>query len=235
MSFYGGFYSYTSVADKQRKAQKYIQKMEKSGIVLHPIEENSKPGSTWWGKAWNQNMTRYADLENRVSRGHSYVRNGFVLDMTIEKGVVKALVAGSSSTPYSVKVLFDVLTESELCKVNEICGQRIDSLEDLIFGRFPKDLGESFLDLLFPSPSAIHFSCSCPDSAYMCKHIAAVIYGIGVRLDEDPLLLFSLRGIDSATLIRSSLESRTKTLLANASKPSDRILDQSEVSKLFGL
>ena len=180
-------------------------------------------------------MTRYADLENRVSRGHSYVRNGFVLDMTIEKGVVKALVAGSSSTPYSVKVLFDVLTESELCKVNEICGQRIDSLEDLIFGRFPKDLGESFLDLLFPSPSAIHFSCSCPDSAYMCKHIAAVIYGIGVRLDEDPLLLFSPRGIDSATLIRSSLESRTKTLLANASKPSDRILDQSEVSKLFGL
>lgn len=140
----------------------------------------------WWGKAWNQNLESYADYSNRIARGRSYVRNNAVLDLKIVKGEVKAIVQGSSSKPYMITVQIDKLSNERWNKVITLCNHRIDTLEQLVAGSFPKELEVLFKERkygLFPSPKEIHFDCSCPDWASMCKHVAAVLYGIGARLD----------------------------------------------------
>lgn len=234
MSFYG-YYDYVTVGEKIAKAKRWMKKQEASGVVLHPIQERSKPGRTWWGKAWLDNFKNYADFSNRVSRGRTYVTHGFVLDLVIKEGTVRALVAGSNNNPYSIKILIDPLTKEEKNDIIHTCGQKIESMESLIEGRFPSELGEQFLQLLFPSPEAIRFACSCPDYAYMCKHVAAVLYGIGVKLDDNPSLLFELRGIDPSSLIRKSIENRTRELLGNATKKSSREIAAEDVTRLFGI
>ena len=201
---------------------------------VSPIPYDTPLGTTWWGKAWNNNLKRYADCDNRVGRGKSYLKNGFVVDMQIDTGIIYAKVMGSRATPYNVSVRIDPITKQRWNELLEKCGARINDVQSLVAGDFPKSLQDILEEELFPNPKEIHFACSCPDGASMCKHVSAVLYGIGVFLDKDPTLFFKLRDIDMHDLIKKSVADRTKLLLQNAKKKSDRVIDEEEATKLFG-
>jgi uncharacterized Zn finger protein len=234
-----GYYKYTPVAQKKAKAQKQLEKLRKKNPNISPvIVEGRKIAKTWWGASWNKNLESYADYSNRIGRGSAYVKNGMVLDLQITKGEISALVQGSVAKPYEISIKIDKLPDS---RWNDIVGQisrGIGSVEELIAGKFPQELAKVFLQQgkgLFPSPEEISFSCSCPDWAYMCKHVAAALYGIGARLDQDPFLFFTMRDIDFSSLIKKSVDEKMGNLLKNAGKKSKRILDDADIGELFGV
>lgn len=228
---------YVPVAEKRKKAEKQLQKLLKKDKNLAPIIiEGRKIATTWWGTAWCKNLESYADYSNRIERGRSYVRNGFVLDLKIDEGVVTAKVFGSDI--YTVKIEIDVLSKAKKGRITKAVGRKIESITDLVEGKFPKDFEEIFLtqkEGLFPSPKEIKMDCSCPDWATMCKHVAAVLYGVGARLDEDPLLFFKLRGIDVSTFIKASIEEKISHMMKNAGRTSERILEDADLNELFGV
>lgn len=155
-----------------------------------------------------------------------------------EAGKVTALVQGSGKKPYNVRVRIDKLTEEQYDNIVKKCASKIQNLEDLIKGNFPDDLKALFTQKgagLFPSMAKIHFDCSCPDWADMCKHVAAVLYGIGSRFDKDPLLFFKLRGVDTDRLIGSAIKDRIESMIENATRPSPRIMDDGDVAAVFGV
>lgn len=234
-----GYGNDESAAEKKAKALKSLEKLMKKDPTIQPvILEGRALAKSWWGKAWNQNLESYADYANRVDRGKKYVRNNCVLDLKIQKGTVLAKVQGSGAKHYDIKINIQTLNEDKWNQVTELCNHRIDSLESLVEGKFPKELEVLFTDRkygMFPSPKEIHFNCSCPDWASMCKHVAAVLYGIGARLDSDPMLFFELRDIDGQELIKKSMEKKLDSMLQNAGKPSEREISMDQVEDLFGL
>ena len=185
---------------------------------------------SWWGQAWCRNLEQYADYESRLDRGKRYVKTGTVIDLKIKKGKVEARVQGTRRAPYKVEIRISPLSEENCQKIIEKCGRRIENMESLIKGEFPMDLQELFTgkDGLFPTPREISFSCSCPDWALMCKHVAAAMYGIGVRLDENPFYFFD-------RFINVALESKVESMLRNAEKSSDRIIEDADLTALFGV
>lgn len=234
-------YKYVTVAQKQALAKKSIQKAAKKGIKYHPIivagnGTKRDTSSSWWGKAWNDNMEQYSDYANRLPRGKSCIRNGMVVDLQIHEGQVTGKVQGTSTKPYSVTITIDPLSKELQKKIQDRCEFGISSVEALVNGQFPKELQDLFTarDGLFPSPQEIHFKCSCPDGAHLCKHVAAIMYGIAVRLDEEPLLFFQLRGIDPQSLVEKVITNRLESMLENCNRPSERILD-ADISELFGI
>ena len=239
MRYRNGFPEYVTVAEKKAKAAKKLKELAKKNHNLKPVVlESNAIARTWWGKAWNKNLERYADYSNRIGRGRSYVRHGAVLDLQIGCGEVNALVQGSRSKPYSVCIKIKTLAEAIWCQIGEACGNKLDSIEELLAGRFPKDLGEIFTAQgkgMFPSPKEIQLACSCPDWATMCKHVAAVLYGIGARLDEDPKLFFTLRKVEMETLIARTVKVEAKKLKSKAGIKSRRVLEDSEISDVFGI
>lgn len=239
MARYGDYPEYVPVSAKKAKAQKQIEKLRKKNPNLAPVVlEGRSIARTWWGKAWNHNLELYADYSNRLARGRSYVRTGSVLDLQIDTGTVTAMVQGSRRTPYTVQVQIDPLPERQLKNIVRICDQRITDLEQLIAGKFPKELGELFTAKgqgLFPTNKEIHFDCTCPDWASMCKHVTAVLYGVGARFDGDPMLFFTLRNIDFHLLLKKTIEQKMESMLKNAGKSTNRVLDDPDVFGLFGI
>ena len=239
MSYYNHYPEYVSVAEKKEKAKKQIEKLKKKNPNLAPIViEGKNIANTWWGKAWNKNLESYADYSNRISRGRSYVRNGAVLDLQIETGVVKALVQGSEKKPYDIEIKIVPLSNEKWDSILKLCNHKIDNLAELVEGKFPKELEEIFTlkgKGLFPTEKEIKFSCSCYDWADMCKHVTAVLYGIGARFDEDPTLFFKLRNIDFEVLLKKTIEKKMQSLLENSDKKSNRVLDDKDVFELFGV
>jgi uncharacterized Zn finger protein len=230
---------YTPTTVNKTVMAKSVENLRKKDPDIQPVViEGRSLANTWWGKSWNQNLESYADYSNRIARGKNYVRSGAVLDLKISKGTIKALVQGSRTKPYSVEIRIDTLSKEKWDKVISLCDYRIDSLEQLLEGRFPKELEVLFVDKkygLFPSPKEIHFECSCPDWASMCKHVAAVLYGIGARLDSDPLLFFELRDMDSKELLKKSIEKKLDSMLINAGKKSPRQIEDKDVYGIFGV
>jgi uncharacterized Zn finger protein len=233
-----GYFEYVSVAEKKAQAQKALAALRKKNPDVVPIViEGRKIAKTWWGVAWNENLESYADYENRIARGSSYVKNGMILDLRIAAGLVTGLVMGSQKTPYRIEIRFDKLSETKWKKIVERCGYKIDGLKALTEGRFPSEMEELFLkqgEGLFPSPREIHMKCSCPDGARMCKHVAAVLYGIGARFDSDPLLFFKLRDIHFEDLLKKTVEEKMTNMLKNAGKKTRRILQDKDIEKIFG-
>jgi uncharacterized Zn finger protein len=237
MSFWS-FPKYVCKADKKARAEKKLNQLKKKQDVRPVIIEGSAIARTWWGKAWNKNLERYADYSNRIGRGRSYVRCGAVLDLQVNAGEIKALVHGSRAKPYSINIKIKKLNKNTWQQVTSECAGMLESLEELLAGKFPKALEETFMQRetgLFPSPKEIDFDCSCPDWASMCKHIAAALYGIGARLDEEPMLFFVLRGVDTADLITRTVSNKAEDLLKKASKKSLRIIEDSDLSAVFGI
>ncbi len=239
MAFYDSYPKYVPVAKKKEKAKKQIEKLMKKNPGLAPIIiEGKNIANTWWGKAWNKNLENYADYSNRISRGRSYVRSGAVLDLQIETGIVKALVQGSQKKPYEIEITIEPLSKVKWDSILSVCNHKIDSLEALVDGKFPKELEELFTIKgkgLFPTDKEIKFGCSCYDWADMCKHVTAALYGIGARFDKDPTLFFMLRNIDFDVLLKKTIEQKMQSMLKNSDKKSNRVLDDEDVLGLFGL
>ena len=236
---YWGFPRYVSVGEKKQRSKKKLEQLKKKNKKIEPIIiEDRVLAHTWWGKAWNKNLEGYADYSNRIGRGRSYVRCGSVLDLQISEGKVQSLVLGSESKPYSIEIRIKPLEKSVWRKIKGVCDGKLDSLQELLVGKFPKALGEIFTahgNGLFPSPEEIDFDCSCPDWASMCKHVAATLYGVGTRLDEDPNLFFALRKIEINDLISETVKDKTEELLTKAKKKSRRIIEDQDLSSVFGI
>lgn len=232
-----GYYSQPDANKLQKNARQTAANARSKGKKLEPVVISGRKITTsWWGNAWCQNLERYADYESRLERGKRYVRTGAVVDLKIQKGKVTARVQGRRKTPYKVEVRISPLSEERCQYAIEHCARKIESVEKLIKGEFPAELKDVFLgeNGLFPEPKEISFICSCPDWALMCKHVAAALYGIGARFDENPLLFFELRGLDVDRFIDVTMESRIESMLRNADAPSDRIIQQDGWQKLFG-
>ena len=230
---------YISVAEKKAKAAKKLAKLRQKNPNIKPIIlEGSRLATTWWGKAWNKNLESYADYSNRIERGRSYVRHGAILDLQIHAGKVTALVQGSRSTPYRVTIGIAPIAEKKWKKIKKICEGKLSSVAKLLEGTFPKELQHIFTEKtsgLFPSPKEIDFGCSCPDWADLCKHLAAALYGIGSRFDDDPSLFFTLRQVKLDDLISEVIQDSSKSVLSKAKKKTNRVIDDSDVSAMFGI
>jgi hypothetical protein len=232
---WGEWKPYVPVAERRRRALREAARLMKKGQTMAPVViEGRTIASTFWGKAWCDNLERYSDYENRLPRGRTYARNGSVIDLQIGPAEVKALVSGSSM--YRVAIQVTSLPRARWKAICRDCSGAIDSLVELLQGHMSGGVMERICrdgTGLFPAPAEIEFSCSCPDWASMCKHVAAVLYGIGARLDHQPELLFALRKVDQKELITHA---GTGVPLSRGSAPaSGRVLADDGLSELFGL
>ena len=233
MSFYA-WKPYVPVAVRRARAEKVAAKAARSGAPLTPVRaQGNKIANTFWGRAWCDNLERYSDFSNRLPRGRAYLRNGSVIDLKIESGEVKAQVAGSRLYKTVVKVA--AVPHTRWREISADCAGSIDSVVELLRAKLSQGVMARICTPgtgLFPSPKEISFDCSCPDWASMCKHVAAVLYGVGVRLDEQPELLFRLRNVDAADLVAQAgagLTPRQKHPAAG------RVLDDAQLADVFGI
>jgi len=234
------FPKYVSVAEKKAKAEKKIKQLRKKHPDISPIYvKGNKLAESWWGISWNKNLESYADYSNRIGRGRSYVRHGAVLDLKIEPGKIISLVQGAVSKPYTIEITIKKIKKSIWENIIKKCQGKINSLNALLDGKLP----ESMINILtskdkgiFPSPDEIEFNCSCPDWAYMCKHIAATLYGVGTRLDKTPALFFTLRGVNMDNLISMAIQKETEQLIQKSKiKKTKRIISDADLSSTFGI
>src|SRR6266581_2997344 len=228
-----GWRPYVSVAERRRKAAREMEKRKKQGHAVSPvIIEGRAIVKTFWGRSWCENLERYSDFANRLPRGRTYVRNGSVVDLQIKPGAIHALVSGSEL--YEISLTVAPVAKSRWKSICDDCAGAIDSLVELLQGRVSKGVMERICRQnhgLFPTPAELKLSCSCPDGAYMCKHVAAVLYGIGARLDHQPELLLRLRAVDEKDLIVKA--GKALPLTKRAPAPA-RVLG-GDLSDIFGL
>ncbi|HEX4278181.1 MAG TPA: SWIM zinc finger family protein [Bryobacteraceae bacterium] len=234
MDFHYGWGPHVSAAERRRKAAIEVEKRRKRGESITPIViEGRKIANTFWGKSWCENLERYSDYANRLPRGRTYARNGSVIHLEVNQGSIEALVSGSAL--YKVKLKIAAVGPKRWKSICTDCAGAIDSLVELLQGRFSKGVMERICRQdqgLFPSPTEIDLSCSCPDGAWMCKHVAAALYGVGARLDRQPELLFLLRGVDEKELIANAGEGLR---LSKSAPVAGRVLDAEDLSGMFGL
>ncbi len=225
---------YKPVAARRREADAESRRRVKQGEPLDPVVAIGRDiATTFWGRSWCQNLERYSDYANRLPRGRTYVRNGSVIHLAVEGGLISALVSGSAI--YKVGIRIAPLPAASWTAVRRDCTGEIASLVDLLQGRLSRAVMERVCRAktgLFPAPAEIELSCSCPDWATMCKHVAAVMYGVGVRLDERPELLFTLRQLDPAELVLDA--GRGMTSLAT-DPGGNRVLADDDLGALFDL
>ena len=229
-----GWKPYVSAAERRRKAAREMEKRKKQGHAVSPVGiEGRTIARTFWGRAWCENLEGYSDYANRLPRGRTYVRNGSVVDLQIRPGAILAYVSGSELYEVALKVA--PVPKSKWKSICEDCAGGIDSLVELLQGRLSKGVMERICRQnhgLFPSPAEIRLSCSCPDWADMCKHVAAVLYGIGARFDRQPELLFRLRAVDEMELIAHAGKA---TPLAKQGPAAGKLLGGEDLSEIFGL
>lgn len=230
-----GWAPYVSVADRRRQAAREVAKLaKKAGRPPAPVViEGRKIATTFWGRAWCENLERYSDYATRLPRGRSYVRNGCVVDLWITPGNITAHVSGSELYTVTMTVARVARGPWEaMCR--DVAGT-IDSVIELLQGRLSTGVMARLCQKgagLFPSAKDITLSCSCPDWALMCKHVAAVLYGIGARLDTDPALLFTLRRVKQEDLVARAGAGKGLTRGRSTSR---RVLDESALADVFGL
>jgi uncharacterized Zn finger protein len=228
-----GWAPYVSVAQRRANAAKAVKALKKKGRDCLPVViEKRTIAHTFWGKKWCDNLEQYSDYENRLPRGRTYVRNGSVVDLQIGPESITALVAGSRM--YQVDISVRPLERALWTTILQRCTGQIGSLVDLLQGRLSAGVMDVVAQAgsgLFPAPRQVRFSCSCPDGAGMCKHIAAALYGVGHRLDQQPELLFRLRNIDPAELIQGAIDGS----LVLAETDTGQSMGDVDLSALFGI
>ncbi len=235
MSWYRRWKPYVPVAVRRARALKKIGKLRKKGLDVQPVEiEGRNIAHTFWGQAWCDHLEKFSDFANRLPRGRTYVRNGSVCHLEIAEGKVKAMVSGSSL--YNVSVEIKKLPRKKWGPIKNRCAGQIGSLLELLQGRLSKSVMEVVTDRdegLFPLPREISLKCDCPDWAVMCKHVAAVLYGVGARLDEKPELLFLLRGVNHEELIGA--EADVVTAVTTGKTGRRRRIADSDLKDVFGI
>lgn len=232
MDFYD-WRPYVSAAERRMKAAREAQKLSKKGRALSPLQIDGRQiAYKFWGQSWCRNLERYSDFANRLPRGRTYARNGSVIDLQIKPGVIEALVSGSDL--YTVSLKIRPVSKADWKAICEDCAGGIDSLVELLRGQLSDAVMKRICrekQGLFPSPHEIEIDCSCPDWAGLCKHAAAVLYGVGARFDTQPELLFCLRGVDEKELIARSSGA---TLTKKAARK-DKVLETNNLAAMFGL
>jgi uncharacterized Zn finger protein len=226
------FRPYVSAAERRHRGAREVAKRKKTGLAVEPVTiEGRAIARTFWGKAWCAHLEGYSDFANRLPRGRTYVRNGSVLHLGIAPGRIDALVQGSEL--YEVSVDIGPLARPRWKTIVSACAGKIDSLVELLQGKLSRAVMQVVVDRdhgLFPAPAHIQMKCSCPDWANMCKHVAAVLYGIGARLDERPDLLFTLRKVDHLELLSAG------TKAPGALRPSGaRTIAARDLGDVFGI
>lgn len=236
MSRYFEWRPYVPVAQRRAKAARALAKLaKKNGVQADPVVLAGRTIATsFWGKAWCENLEAYSDFENRLPRGRTYVRNGSVVDLRIAPGSITARVSGSEL--YRVEITIRPLVAKLWETIRKECAGQIDSLLELLQGRLSAGVMQVVTRHdrgLFPKPAEIAMKCSCPDWAGMCKHVAATLYGVGARLDSRPELLFRLRAVDPEELIAGI--SAADAVQAATSAPTPAGLAESDLSAVFGI
>ncbi len=235
MAWHGyGWRPYVPVAQRQARARRKMDSLRKKGIDIQPVEiEGRKIAKTFWGEAWCDHLEAFSDYENRLPRGRSYVRNGSVCHLEINQGEILAKVAGSEL--YNLRIRIKTLPKKKWTAIKGRCAGEVGSLLELLQGKLSDHVMGVVTDRkdgLFPAPPEISLNCSCPDWAVMCKHVAAVLYGVGARLDRQPELLFKLRGVDHEELIAADAEAAVS---AATSRGKSKRLSGGELSDVFGI
>ena len=233
--FYGGFPDYVSVAERRQRAARKLVQLRKKGLEPAPIvlEPRRPIAKTFWGKAWCDHLESYADFASRLPRGRSYVRNGSVIDLQIATGEVRALVSGTEV--YESTVAVKPLASKRWKIVRRECAGQIGTLVELLSGKLSQAVMEKLCHRergLFPGAREIEMRCSCPDGAWLCKHLAAVLYGVGARLDDSPELLFTLRGVDGAELVAAAGDA---TAIVGERATRDGSLATEDLAEIFGI
>jgi len=233
---YGGWPAYVPVAQRRAQARREVSKLQKKEQDIQPVEiEGRTIARSFWGKGWCTHMESFGDYSNRLPRGRTYVRNGSVCHLSIKKGKVDAIVSGSKL--YRVNIDIKTQSKAKWMELKKRCTGKIGSLIELLQGKLSEEIMSTVTDRehgLFPLPGEFRYTCNCPDWADMCKHIAAVIYGIGARLDTQPDLLFLLRGVDHNELISAGV---TADAIAGAGsrRARRRSLSGKELENVFGV
>lgn len=232
-SRYTQWRSYVPVAQRRNRAQREVSKLEKKGRRCDPVVVGGrKIARTFWGASWCENLESYSDYANRLPRGRTYVRNGSVVDLQVRVGKITALVAGSEL--YEVGVQIERAPAKLWRSLTERCAGRVDSVVELLTGHISDGVMGLLADPdggLFPKPREMKLQCSCPDWAVMCKHVAAALYGVGVRLDERPELLFELRDVDPLDLAAAA--GTTDALVNVPNESGATVLDSDDLGGLF--
>jgi len=222
------------VAQRRANALRHVDKLKKKGQAITPVQIDGRAiAKTFWGKAWCEHLESYSDFANRLPRGRTYVRNGSVVHLEIAPGKVTAIVSGSEI--YHVNIAIKPLKTPRWGAIKTRCAGRISSVLELLQGRLDNAVMEVITardEGLFPAPAEIDLDCSCPDGAYMCKHIAAVLYGVGARLDHAPELLFQLRRLNHLELIAEAVAAEA---LAPSAEASRKTIAETELADVFGI
>ncbi|MDZ7619945.1 MAG: SWIM zinc finger family protein [Patescibacteria group bacterium] len=225
---------YVPVAKRRQQANKKMEALRKKGVTIQPVAiEGRTIARTFWGKAWCDHLEGFSDFENRLPRGRSYVRNGSVCHLAISQGKIEAKVNGSEL--YAVTIQIKTLADQKWKGVKQRCAGAIGSLLELLQGRLSDHVMGVVTDRtegLFPLSGEMSFDCSCPDWARMCKHVAAVLYGVGNRLDHQPELLFRLRGVDHQELIQADAEAAVS---AATQRGTAKRIAVGDLSDVFGI
>ncbi|MCK5861878.1 MAG: hypothetical protein KAH38_05300 [Candidatus Hydrogenedentes bacterium] len=204
---YRGWGRYISVAERREKAKKAMAKLRKKGKNIYPVEiEGRTIARSFWGKGWCQHLESFMDYENRLPRGRTYARNGSICHLDIQPGCIEAKVSGSRI--YNIVIKIDTLPKKTWNRIKKACAGRVGTMLELLQGKLSNEVMGIVANRetgLFPKPSEITLVCNCPDWAVMCKHVAAVLYGVGNRLDAHPDLLFLLRNVDAQELIGTEI------------------------------
>lgn len=233
MSWYE-YRPYIPVAQRRADAARKMAKLAKKGHTISPVKIDGRQiASTFWGKAWCDNLESYSDFENRLPRGRTYVRNGSVVDLQIKPGKVTARVSGSEL--YDIDIKIKPLSKPRWQAISSQCAGKIDSVLELLQGRLSRGVMEIITHReqgLFPKPAEISLDCSCPDWADMCKHVAAALYGVGARLDEKPELLFVLRQVDHLELIEQAAAGQSLTPAGGSDR---KTIAQNDLAEVFGI
>ena len=232
---FGGWSEYVPVGKRIEAAKKHAAKRAKwAGRTAEPVQIKGRAiATTFWGKSWCRHLEHYSDFSNRLPRGRTYARNGSIADLLVTRGRIEAVVAGSEV--YDVAIAISPLAPEKWRAIRRDCATSIGSLIDLLTGRMADDVMRRLVrpdDGMFPTPRQINVKCSCPDGARLCKHLAAVLYGIGHRLDTRPELLFLLRGVDQQELVATA--TKESVSLAVRGDAADALADD-DLGAIFGI
>jgi uncharacterized Zn finger protein len=235
MSWGYEYREYVPVGQRKAQGRQYAAEIaKKQGRAAQPVTISGKKiATTFWGKAWCDHLESYSDYANRLPRGRTYARNGSVVDLVIEAGRVDAIVAGSDT--YEIIIEINRLAKAHWKRIRNDCSASIDSLLDLLGGKFSDGVMKRLTrrpDGLFPGPKEISMECSCPDWAGLCKHLAAVLYGVGAHLDQRPELLFLLRDVDHTELIGEAVSADNLSMALGA--PSTELAGE-DLGAMFGI
>ncbi len=197
------FPPHVPVAARRARVARVSDELRRNGVDVQPVHiEGRTIARSFWGRRWCHHLESCSDFENRLPRGRVYVRNGSVCHLDVHAGGVDAMVVGSDL--YHVVVRIRKLGQVAWKTIRAECAGRVGSVLELLQGRLSDHVLRVVTDPdrgLFPKPGEITLTCDCPDWAVMCKHAAAVLYGIGSRLDDRPELLFRLRDVDADDLV----------------------------------